>query len=67
LDTSEPHDPENNCIMAPEELKLLPMLLKVIVTLDADDKLNEYHTSSSGVPVAHPTGIPELAVAPLTV
>ena len=58
--------PDKSCNIAPDELRLLSTELKVTVTLVIDDKVNLYQTSSSGVPVQVPKGIPELAVACLT-
>ena len=52
--------------MAPAELRLEPRLLRAIFTFD-DVAVNLYHTSSSGIPLAHPAGIAPLAVAPHTV
>jgi hypothetical protein len=49
--------------MAPEELRLVPTLLNDIVAI-VPVEVNLYHTSSSGVPVAHPTGILLLVDAP---
>jgi hypothetical protein len=47
---------------------LVPIDDRLIVKLfEKVDVVILYHTSSSGVPVAHPTGIPELAVASQTV
>jgi len=46
---------------------LPPIELRVTVILVVDDKVNLYQTSSSGVPVQVPIGIPVLALAALTV
>jgi len=43
------------------------MPLRVTLTDVMEDNVKLYQTSSSGLPVAHPAGIPELAEAPLTV
>ena len=59
--------PDNNWTIAPDESRLAPTLLSVMEILDVDDKVNLYHTSSSGVPVHVPMGTPVLAVACLTV
>lgn len=59
--------PDKSCTIAPDERRLTPILLRVTVMDVVDDNVNLYQTSSSGVPVQDPIGIPELAVAPLTV
>ena len=61
-----PQEPENNCTIAPELVRLLPMLLNITVAL-VELAVNLYHTSSSGVPEAQPADIPLLAVAAHTV
>ena len=61
-----PQEPENNCTIAPELVRLLPMLLSVTVAL-VELAVNLYHTSSSGVPEAQAVGILLLAVAAHTV
>lgn len=66
-ETNEPQDPENSCSIAPEEFKLEPIVLRVTVIDFVEGKVNEYQTSSSGFPVAQPTGMLALAVALLTV
>jgi hypothetical protein len=57
--------PDNNCILAPELERSAPIELRVIVQLAAV-AVKEYQTSSSGVPVIHPAGIPEVADASQT-
>ena len=58
-DVREPHAPENTCILVPEELKLLPMLVRFIIAVK-DVAANLYQISSSGVPTQVPTGMPLL-------
>jgi len=54
--------------MAPELVKFVPILLKLItVTAREEDNVKEYHTSSLGLPVAQPAVKPVLPVALLTV
>ena len=51
---------------APDELRLLPKLLSVIVVVGATVAVNIYHTSSSATPAQEGAAIPEL-VAPTIV
>jgi hypothetical protein len=53
--------------MAPDEDRLVPRELSVAEIDWADAIVNLNHTSSSAVPVAHPTGMPVLADIFLTV
>ena len=63
-DVKEPQLPENTWTFAPDELRFVPMEVRLTAKLlEKVDVVILYHTSSSGVPVAQPTGIPELAVA----
>jgi hypothetical protein len=65
--------PEKTCTRAPEVLRFDPKALSVTVAF-AVDATKAYQTSSSGEPVAHPTGmllladvfhtVPELLVVP---
>ena len=67
-DDKEPQVPVNIWILVPDVVKSVPTELKLTVILVSKvEVVNLYHTSSSGVPVAHPTEMPELAVAPQTV
>ena len=66
IDVNEPHVPENTWIIAPDVFRLVPTALNATLKLDPVAVIL-YQTSSSGVPVAHPTGIPELALAAQTV
>src|SRR5205809_645803 len=51
-------------MIAPEALRFAPIELSVIVALTKEaGVVYLYHTSSSGLPVAQPVGIPALAVA----
>lgn len=52
--------------MAPEEFRLEPIALKLTLKL-VPVGVNVYHTSSSGLPVAHPVETPPLADAFQTV
>jgi len=52
---SEGHVPVNICIIAPDALKSEPTELKSIVAMVVV-AVNLYQTSSSGLPVAQPTG-----------
>src|SRR5688572_32883135 len=60
------HVPENSCIPVPEVVRLDPTEVNNILTLAADG-VYLYQTSSSGVPVTQPVGMPPLAVADHTV
>ena len=58
--------PEKTWILAPDVERSEPTALNVTVAV-AFEATNEYHTSSSGVPIAQPVGILLLAVAAHTV
>ena len=64
-----PHAPENNCIIAPVVFRSVPIKdnERVAAFPAAPGVVNLYHTSSSGLPTAQPTGILALAVAAQTV
>ena len=64
-----PHAPENNCMMAPVVFRSVPIKDNEIVAAvpAAPGVVNLYHTSSSGLPTAQPTGILPVAVAAQTV
>jgi hypothetical protein len=66
IEVNEPQVPENTWIIAPEVLRLVPIELNPTLKF-APETVMLYQTSSSGVPVAHPVGIPELALAAQTV
>jgi hypothetical protein len=71
METSEPQAPEKSWIIAPAapsvELEAPETGLGFTVMLAVlDVATKRYHTSSSGVPVAQPTGMPALAVALVT-
>ena len=55
IDVSAPGVPEYSCSIAPEVFRLVPILFKVIVA-KLCTAVNLNHTSSSGSPVAQPTG-----------
>ena len=61
--------PENNCIIAPVIFRSVPIKDNEIVAAvpEATGVVNLYHTSSSGLPIAQPTGILPVAVAAQTV
>ena len=58
----DPQLPENSCILVPEVLRFEAIEESVTVALVLG-AVYLYQTSSSGVPVAHPTGILALAEA----
>ena len=63
-DVREPQDPVNIWIIAPEVLRFVPIPVSAMVALTAPlGVVYLYQTSSSGLPVAQPVGIPALAVA----
>ena len=67
-EAKEPQEPVNIWSLAPELVRFAPKADNATVTLVSNVAVvNLYHTSSSGVPVAQPTEIPLLAVAPHTV
>src|SRR5687768_14743532 len=63
IDASVPGAPEYSCSIAPEVFRLVPILFKVIVA-KLCTAVNRNHTSSSGLPVAQPTGAPGSGEAP---
>jgi hypothetical protein len=67
LETSDPQEPEKSCSIAPELIRLEPILLRVTVTDCVEAIVNINHESSSGLPVAQSTGMPALADILLTV
>lgn len=67
-DVNEPQLPLNTWIFAPDDVKLAPIEVRLTARLFENvDVVILYQTSSSGSPVAQPTGMPPVAVAPQTV
>ena len=61
-EVKDPQLPENNCILAPDVARSVPIADRAIDKL-LPAGVNLYQTSSSGSPVAHPAATPVVWVA----